>query len=116
MLSFCKQLTAIILLVTILFAPFATIANDLHSVAMQEAPVCQKLSNDSPYDGSGRPVDCPCDGSGTCCENEECCHDFMELANAAELNVQPFPIQLVRTEPDRGLPKVYLAIFVPPEG
>jgi len=116
MVSFCKQLTVIILLVTVLIAPLTSIAHDLNSGAMKEPCVCQMLQGDCPHDGKGQSDgDCPCDGSGDCCDHEERCHDSMEQAHDSGLNIHPSPIRVFHLEPARTFPKVYLAIFVPPE-
>jgi hypothetical protein len=115
MVSFCKQLTAIILLMTVLFAPLTSIAHDLKSGVMKEACACQMLQDDCPHDGRGQSDECPCDGSGDCCAYEECCHDSLEQAHASGLNIHPSPIKLFHSDPARTFPKVYLAIFVPPE-
>jgi len=115
MISFCKQLTAIFLLVAVLFAPLNSIAHDLKSGELKETCACQMLQDDCHHDGKGQPDDCPCDGSGDCCDHEECCHDSMEQAHPSGLSVHPYPIQLFHLETARTFPKVYLAIFVPPE-
>lgn len=113
--SFCRQLIAIILLVTVLFAPLTSIAHDLNSGAMQDTCACQMLQDDCPHHGNGQPDDCPCDGTGDCCDHEECCHDSMEQPHDSGLNIYPSPIKLFHPEPDKEFPKIYLAIFVPPE-
>lgn len=114
-LTFCRQLTAIILMVTVLFAPLTSIAHDLKSGVMKKTCVCQMLQDDCPYDGNGQSEDCPCDDSGDCCDHEKCCHDSMEQAHVSGLNIHPSPIHVFHLETARTFPKVYLAIFVPPE-
>ena len=113
--SFYRQLTAIILLVTVLFAPLASIAHDYKSGAMKEACVSQMLQDDCPLDDKGESDDCPCESSDDCCDHEECCHDIMEQAHASRLNIHQSPIKLFHLDPAITFPKVYLAIFVPPE-
>lgn len=115
LISFCKQLTTIVILVTVFFAPLTSMAHDLKSGAMKEACACQLLQDDGPGDSNGQSNDCPSDSSGDCCDHEECCHDFVEQAHASGLNIHPSPIQLFHSEPAGTFPKVYLAIFVPPE-
>jgi len=115
MLSFCRQLAAIILLVAVLLAPLNSIAHDLNSGAMKEACACQMLQDDCTHDGNGQPDDCPCAGSGDCCDHEECCHDSLEQSHDSGFNIYPPPMKLFHPEPARSFPEVYLAIFVPPE-
>lgn len=115
MVSFCKQLIAIFLLVTVFFAPLTSNAHDLKSGGPKEACACQMLQKDSPHDGKGESDHCPSGGSGDCCDHEECCHDSMEQVHDSGLNIHPSPMQVFLLEPARTFPQVYLAIFVPPE-
>jgi hypothetical protein len=115
LIPFCKQLTTIVLLVTVFFAPLTSIAHDLKSGAMKEACACQLLQDDGPGDGNGQSNDCPSDNSGNCCDHEECCHDSMEQAHDSGLNIHPSLTQVFYLKPVGTSPKVYLAIFVPPE-
>lgn len=115
MVSFCKQLIAVVLLATVLFAPLNSIAQDLNSGAMKEVCTYQMLQDNGSHDGNGQSDDCPCDGSGDCGDHEECCHDTMEHARASGVNIYLYPIQIFYLEPAKTFPKVYLAIFVPPE-
>jgi hypothetical protein len=115
MISFFRQLTVILLLVTVLCAPFTSIAHDLKSGAMTAESTGQVLQNIGTHDGTGLPVDCPCDGSGDCCDHEECCEDALEPPCASELVIYPDLMQVFQPYSARALPEVYLAIFIPPE-
>lgn len=115
MTSFYSQLTAMLLLVVVLLGPLNAIAHDLKSGAMKEVCACQMLQDDCPHDGNEQSDDCPCDGSGDCCDQEDCCHDSMEQAHDSGLNIYQSSMQLFHPEPARTFPKIYLAIFVPPE-
>ena len=113
--SFYRQLTAIILLVTVFFAPLNSIAHDYKSGAMKATAACQMTQDECTHDGNEQTDNCPCDGSGECCDTEEICHDAMEQPHNSLLYISQSPMQLFRQEPAQIFPKVYLAIFVPPE-
>ena len=114
MISFFRQLTALLFLVTVLLAPFASIAHDLKSGAMKAACAGQMLKDDGTHGGTGSPVECPCDGSGDCCDHEDFCEYALEPQCASGL-IYPYPIQVFHPDPAITFPKIYLAIFVPPE-
>jgi len=114
-LSFCRQLAVIILLVAVLLVPLTSNAHDLESGVMKDSCACQLLQDGCTPDTSGQSSDDPCEDSGGCCNHEECCHDSMEQPHDSGLNIYPSPMQLFHPEPVKTFPKVYLAIFVPPE-
>jgi hypothetical protein len=115
MISFFRQLTALLLLVTVLLVPLASLAHDLESGAMKAACAGQMLQDEETHDGTGPPVACPGAGPGDYCEHEECFEDALEPPCASGLTLYPAPMQVFHLNPARALPKVYLAIFVPPE-
>jgi hypothetical protein len=112
---FRRQLTAILLLVTVFFTAPALIGHELKSGAMKEVCACQMLQDDCPLDSNEQPEECPCDSLGDCCDHEEHCYDSMDQAHSSGLNIHPSPLKLFHPEPAKSFPKVYLAIFVPPE-
>jgi hypothetical protein len=114
-LSFCRQLAAIILLVAVLLVPLTSLAHDLDSGVMKDTCACQLLHDGCTPDTSGQSSDGPCKDSGGCCDHEECCHESAEPPCATVMQVSPSALKLFRPYSAGAIPKVYLAIFVPPE-
>ncbi len=112
-----QQLTALLLLVMVLLAPLISIAHDLKSGEMKAECACHLLHDDCRHDSdsNGFPNDCPYDGLGDCCDHEDCWEDALEPPCASGLTIYSDPSQVFQPYPARTLPKVYLAIFVPPE-
>lgn len=114
MLSFCRQLAVIVLLVAVFLAPLTSAAHSLDSGMTEDTCACHLLQNDCGHDSHNKHDEMPCDSSGDCCD-EDCCHDsaeppFMDsMIVAALIQKQLYSYSsLIPTE-------VYLAIFVPPE-
>jgi hypothetical protein len=111
MTSIFRQLTVLLLLMTVLSTPLASLAHDLKSGAITAVCAGQMRQDD----GTGPPVACPGAGQGDYCEHEECFEDAQEPPCASGLTLYPAPMQVFHPNPARALLKVYLAIFVPPE-
>lgn len=114
-LSFGRQLLLIILLTAVFLVPLASAAHSLDTGTMEDTHGWHLLQEHCSHESNdNHDKEAPCDGTGDCCD-EECCHDAAEppfqhavTTGAPTLKrLLPYSLQIP--------PKVYLAIFVPPE-
>lgn len=111
----CRQLTAILLLVVVLLAPFNSIAHHYAPGAMQDACACQMPHGDAVDSNGANTEHCPDNDTGDCCDHEECCSDAIEPPSNANIVVRIPQKQFFSLNNDKKIPEVYLAIIVPPE-
>ena len=114
-LSTCRRLPALLLLLAVLILPLNSLARDLTSVPSQDSCACQLVLADSPADNSeGRPDRPHNSAPGDSCDSEE------RSLDAADTFVSCLDLVISANRlfhPNTGsyLPMVYLSIFVPPE-
>lgn len=111
-LTSCRQLTAFLLLVLVLLAPYNAIAHDL---AMMETYACQVLQGECTNNGNGHSETSPCNETQESCEHEECGQDSMESPHGTKVNASFSRKHQFPSDAANLLPEVFLAIFVPPE-
>jgi hypothetical protein len=115
-ISIRKQLTAILLLVAVLWAPLNSLDHDATSEASKETCACLLWLTDC---GSDRSVDqsdhFPGSSADDCSDSEECSPDAAEPAFFCNLRLNNSEKQLSHPNTHGHIPEVYLAIFVPPE-
>jgi hypothetical protein len=107
------QLMIVLLLVTVLLAPFNSCAHDATSGA-SDLCACHQLPADCGA-GGDQPDGSPDNDGPTCCDCEDHCQQTAEPAifGTSRLNI---PGKQLYPPTTRGLaPEVYLAIFVPPQ-
>jgi hypothetical protein len=115
-ISICKQLTAILLLVAVLWAPLNSLAHDATSEASKETCDCLLWLTDCGSDRSGEESDqYPGNDAGKSCNSEESFTDAAEPAFFCNLRLNISVNQLSCANTHGHIPEVYLAIFVPPE-
>lgn len=115
-MSFCRQLAAIILLVAVFLAPLTSTAHSLETGMTEDSCACQMVQNDCHHESNDKQEqdDMPCDSNGDCCD-EECCHDAAEPLSMTVVNSDISILKRFHHYPGLIPPKVYLSIFVPPE-
>lgn len=114
MLSFCRQLAVIVLLVAVFLAPLTLAAHSLDSGMTEDMCACHLLQNDCGHDKNDNHNEMPCDSSGDCCD-EDCCHDSAEPPSINAMIIGASNLQQFQKYAVLIPPEVYLAIFVPPE-
>ena len=115
MLSFCRQIAAIVLLVVMFLLPLASVAQSFEVEGMGGGCVCHQLHDGWDHDSNEDHGEMPSGSTSDCCDHENCGHDSAEppsmqttLAGVSILNqFWPYSVQIP--------PEVYLSIFVPPE-
>ena len=111
-----KKLTVFFIVAALLLVPLSAVAHDVTFPASQDACACQIMTTAcSPDDSGKQPDQCPGNNAGDCCDNEECGHETTEPPVGYGVKVNVFAKQLFSTDSQSHIPKVYLAIFIPPE-
>ena len=115
-MSFCKQLTAFLLLVAVLLVPINSFAHDETSGALKDTCACKLLLADCGEDErGGQPDHYPDNGSDDCCDSDNGCPDTADSPILCDVKVYFSVKQLFNSNTNSPPPKVFLAIVVPPE-
>lgn len=114
--SFCKQLTALLLLVAVLLVPINSFAHDVTSGAFKDTCACQLLPADCGTDErDAQPDHYPDNGADDCCDSDKGCPDTADSPILCDVKVIFSVKQLFDSTTKSYPPKVFLAIVVPPE-
>ena len=111
-----KQLVIFLLVVAVLLVPLNSVARYVASGSAQGTCACRIVTIDCSAEDPGElPDHQPGTATGDCCDSEEGCHEATEPPAACDASANISEKQLFHSDPDRYIPTVYLAIFVPPE-
>lgn len=111
-----KRLMAYLIIVTVLMTPLHSVAREMTSETAQGSCTSLLMTADCSVDNSSQqPDQCPGDSSGDCCDSEGCAQDAAVPPAACHVKVNSSVTQPLSTDTHNHIPKVYLAIFVPPE-
>ncbi|MGA7828222.1 MAG: hypothetical protein WCA04_11210 [Geobacteraceae bacterium] len=115
-MSLRRQLSVFLLLVAVLLVPIKSFAHDAASGALKDACACQLLLADCCEDErGGQPDHYPDKSTNDCCDSDNGCPDTADSPILCDVKVNFSVRQLFDSTTNSSPPKVFLAIFVPPE-
>jgi hypothetical protein len=111
-----KQLTVLLLLLSVLLAPVNSYAHDVRSGASKDTCACEILTMAFNIDELGDQSDhFPDNSTNDRSDSKECCPDYAEPELFCNLSLHFAVNQLSHSNTHWHIPEVYLAIFIPPE-
>ncbi len=112
----CRQLAALLVLGALLLAPFSSFSLELSKAEADDTSVCQMLPDDRTADERGEQSNhSPCENSDDSCDNEEPSSGSFDSLLFCSWKGIFAERHLFHPHTNGYTPKVFLAIFVPPE-